>query len=188
MKLDTKTIAVIIIFSAFTIVLNLSPIKIPAPYMPFLIYQIWEIPIVAALLLYGIGVGVFITLINTTILIFAFPGALPTGPMYNFAAVLSMLLGISVAKFLVERHSPKNEVFLVTLFTASGVILRTGVMALVNWALLRFPPPVGYGMVEEAIIATIPFVVVFNVTLALYTIPIGYSLAKIVKSSLKTFQ
>jgi len=188
MKLNTKTIAFIVIFSALTIVLNLSPIKIPAPYAPFLIYQIWEIPIVAALLLYGIEVGVFIALINTIILIFAFPGALPTGPLYNFAAVLSMLFGISITKFLVERHSTKNEAFLAILFTASGSVLRTGVMALVNWALLRFPPPVGYGMPEEAIIATIPLVVIFNVTLALYTIPIGYSLAEIVKSNVKTFQ
>jgi riboflavin transporter FmnP len=187
MELNTKTIALIIIFSAFTIVLNLSPIKIPAPYAPFLIYQLWEIPIVAALLLYGVGVGVSIALINTVILIFAFPGALPTGPLYNFAAVLSMLLGISITKVLVERRSPKNEAFLAALFTTSGVILRTGVMALVNWALLRFPPPVGYGMPEEAIIATIPLVVIFNATLALYTIPIGYSLAKIVKSNVKTF-
>jgi riboflavin transporter FmnP len=186
MKLNTKTIAVIIIFSAFTIALNLAPIKIPAPYAPFLIYQIWEIPIVAALLLYGIEVGVFIALINTTILIFAFPGALPTGPLYNFAAILSMLLGITITEFLLGKHSPKNEALSVALFTSSGIILRASVMALMNWALLRFPPPVGYGMPEEAIIATVPLVVIFNITLALYTIPIGYSLAKIVESYVKT--
>lgn len=183
--MNAKIIAVIITFTAITIVLNLSPIKIPAPYAPFLIYQIWEIPIVAAFLLYGATAGVIITLINTVVLIAVFPGALPTGPLYNFTAILSMLLGIGITKIFVEKHSQKHEVFLATSFTISGIILRAGVMALVNWALLRFPPPVGYSMPETVIIATIPLVVIFNITLALYTIPIGYSLAKILKSSVK---
>lgn len=183
--MNTKTIAVIIMFAALTIVLDLSPIKIPAPYAPFLIYQIWEIPIVAAFLLYGVSAGVIIALINTIILIAVFPGALPTGPLYNFAAVLSMLLGIGITKVFFEKHSPKHEALLVALFTASGVILRAGIMALVNWAFLRFPPPVGYGFPEETIIATIPLVLIFNVTVALYTIPIGYSLAKALKSNVK---
>lgn len=183
--MNAKTTAVIITFTAITVVLNLSPIKIPAPYAPFLIYQIWEIPIVAAFLLYGATAGVIITLINTVVLIAVFPGALPTGPLYNFTAILSMLLGIGITKIFVEKHSQKHEVFLATSFTISGIILRAGVMALVNWAFLRFPPPVGYGMPETVIIATIPLVVIFNITLALYTIPIGYSLAKILKFSVK---
>jgi riboflavin transporter FmnP len=182
---NAKAIAVIITYSAITIVLNLSPIKFPAPYAPFLIYQIWEIPIVAAFLIYGISAGVMIALINTAVLIAVFPGALPTGPLYNLAAILSMLLGIGIIKMFLGKHSQKHDVFLATSFTISGIILRAGVMALVNWALLRFPPPVGYSMPEEAIIATIPFVVIFNITLALYTIPIGYSLAKILQSSFK---
>lgn len=182
-KVNTKTIAVIITFSAITIVLNLSPIKIPAPYAPFLIYQIWEIPIVAAFLLYGSTAGILITLINTATLIVVFPGALPTGPLYNLAAILSMLLGIGIVKMLIGKHSQKHEAFLATSFTLSGTILRVGVMAFVNWAFLRFPPPVGYSMPEEAIIATIPLVVLFNFTLALYTIPLGYLLEKAVKSS-----
>jgi hypothetical protein len=56
-------------------------------------------------------------------------------------------------------------------------------MAFLNWALLRFPPPVGYSMPEPAIIATIPLVVIFNVSLAFYTILIGCILAKIVEPS-----
>ena len=32
--------------------------------------------------------------INTVILFVVFPGALPTGPVYNFIAVFSMMLGI----------------------------------------------------------------------------------------------
>ena len=184
--MNTKTVATIAMFAAFAIVLNLSPLKIPAPYAPFLIYQIWEIPIVAAFLLYGARVGFLITIVNTLVLLALFPGALPTGPFYNMAAVLSMLLGIGITKILVERHSPKHNAIVASLFTASGIILRSAFMALINYMLLRFPSPVGYSLPEEAIIASIPLVVIFNVTLALYTIPFGYSLAKAVESYAKT--
>lgn len=186
--MNTKTIATISVFAALTIVLNLSPLKIPAPYLPFLIYQIWEIPIVAAFLLYGTTVGVLIAVINTLVLFAVFPGALPTGPLYNLAAVLSMLLGIGITKMFVQKHSPKNEAYIVALFTMSGVTLRTVAMTFVNWALLRFPPPVGYSMPEETIIINIPLLAFFNLTLAIYTIPLGYSLAMVVKSYFKTFE
>lgn len=186
--LDAKKAAAAIIFAALTIVLNFSPLKVPAPYAPFLIYQIWEIPIVTAFLLYGVEVGVLISIINTLVLIAVFPGALPTGPLYNLAATLGMLLGIGIVKALVEGHSPKREAFVAALLTISGAIVRTLLMTLINWALLRFPPPVGFSFPEEAIIATIPFVAVFNITLALYTIPLGYSLAKALKLYVKAFK
>jgi riboflavin transporter FmnP len=184
--MNTKTITVIVMFAALAIVLNLSPFKIPAPYAPYLIYQIWEIPIVAAFLLYGARVGFLITVINTLVLIALFPGALPTGPFYNMAAVLSMLLGIGIIKILIDKRFPKNDAIVALLSSlVSGIILRTVIMALVNYALLRFPSPIGYSLPEEAIIASIPLVVVFNASLALYTIFFGYFLAESVKSYVK---
>jgi riboflavin transporter FmnP len=185
-EMNTRAIAAIVMFAALAIMLNLSPLKIPAPYAPFLIYQIWEIPIVAAFLLFRAKVGILITVINTMALIALFPGALPTGPFYNMVAVLSMLAGIGLMKFFVDKHPPGHELVIASAFTASGTILRALVMALVNYALLRYPPPVGYGLPEEPIIAMMPLVAIFNITLALYTIPMGFSLAKIVKSSVKT--
>jgi riboflavin transporter FmnP len=178
---NTRTMAAIIVFAALAIVLNLSPLKIPAPYAPFLIYQIWEIPIVTAFLVYGARAGFLITVVNTLALFVIYPGALPTGPLYNLAAVLSMLLGLGISKALIDRHSLRSELIIAALLTASGVVLRTLAMTLVNYVFLRFPTPIGYSLPEEAIIATIPLVVMFNATLALYTIPVGYSLARTVK-------
>jgi riboflavin transporter FmnP len=184
--MNTKNIAIIAVFAALAIVLNLSPFKIPAPYAPFLIYQIWEIPIVVAFILYGARIGVVLAVVNTIALLVVYPGALPTGPFYNLAAVLSMISGIGMAGFLIRRHSPNhNEAVVAAALTASGVTLRAVAMAFLNWALLRFPSPIGYSMPEFAIMATMPLVVIFNVTLALYTIPIGYGLAKIVEPRVK---
>lgn len=143
--MNTKTVAVIVIFAALAIALNLSPIKIPAPYAPYLIYQIWEIPIVIAFLLFGAVVGVLIAGVNTLALFAFFPGALPTGPMYNLAAVLSMLLGIGLTRIVLRKRFATHETVVNALYTASGVIFRTVFMDLVNYSLLRFPPPIGYG-------------------------------------------
>jgi len=234
--MDSKRIAVIIVFAALTVALNLSPIKIPAPYAPFLIYQIWEIPIVGAFLLFGLKVGAAISIINTVLLLAIFPGVLPTGPLYNLAAVLSMLFGILITHrisvirshpreftgsiaalvtataiycafqprffdvtiilifvelvswiiFLITMFSLRQRVVLPVLSTTFGVIFRVGVMTIVNWAFLPLPPPVGFGLPISVVIATLPIIGVFNATLALYTIPSGYFLARTVSSSIKT--
>jgi riboflavin transporter FmnP len=183
--LNTKKLAAIVVFAALAIALNLSPIKIPAPYAPYLIYQIWEIPIVTAFLLFGAVVGVLIAAVNTVALFAFFPGALPTGPMYNLAAVLSMLLGIGLTRIVLKKHFAAHETVVAGLYTASGIIFRTIFMDIVNYSLLRFPPPIGYGFDEPAILASLPLVTIFNLTLALYTVPIGYSLARILESSMK---
>jgi hypothetical protein len=140
---------------------------------------------VAAFLLYGARVGVFITFVNTMILLIWLPGALPSGPLYNMAAVLSTLLGMGIMKAFVAKHSPKREETFASLLTASGVTLRTAFMVLINYVFQRFPYPIGFGLSDVQIIAAIPLVAIFNLTLALYTIPLGYSAAKAVRSYIK---
>jgi riboflavin transporter FmnP len=184
-KLNAKTISLIVVFAALSVALDVLPVKVPAFYATYLYYQIWEIPIVAAFLLYGARVAVLITLVNTLVLLMWFPGNLPTGPLYNMAAVLSMLLGMGIVKALVAKHSPKREETVAALLTASGVTLRTALMALINYIFQRFPYPIGFGLPEASLIATIPLVTIFNLTLALYTIPLGYSAAKAVRSYVK---
>jgi riboflavin transporter FmnP len=251
-SLDSKIIAAIIVFAAIALVLNLSPIKIPAPYATFLIYQIWEIPIVAAFLLYGPKVGVPVAIINTLALLIIFTGELPTGPLYNLAAVLSMLLGIyivhkvrnafggkfagntysieivvyvmlimlgvmgaltqtlwwlfpvcvfgfllviAIVQYLSKkstynqtiRHHYANHysAFVVIASTIVGAFSRVVIMTAVNWAFLPFPPPVGFALPQEAVIAMLPLVGIFNATLAFYTIPIGHAIARVVSLRVK---
>ena len=184
--MNAKTIATIAVFSALTIALNLSPFKIPAPFAPFLIYQIWEIPILAAFLLFGPSMGAGIAVINTIALLALFPGELPTGPFYNLAAVLGMFLGVYGAHWFAAGYSGvRKEAVLVVSSTALGVISRVAIMSVVNWACLRYPPPVGFSIPEESLIVMLPVVGFFNATLALYVIPIGHVLARAVRVSIK---
>lgn len=184
--MNSKRIAVIAVFTAVTIALVFSPAKIPAPYAPFLVYQIWEIPIVAAYLLYGLSLALSISILNTIILLAVYPGALPTGPLYNFAAVSSMLLGIHIARKSTARFLSRRREAAMTVSTFLGMTLRVGVMSIVNWICLPYPYPIGYSLPLEATTALLPVIGLFNATLALYTIPIGYFLARAIGHSTKT--
>jgi riboflavin transporter FmnP len=180
----SRVLASTALFTALTLALTLSPIKFPAPFAPFLYYQIWEIPIVAALLLYGLKVGVAVTIINTAALLAIFPGSLPTGPLYNMVAVLSMLLAIYATVRMRGSASNLGGATL-ALSTLTGIVGRVVVMAIMNYALIRYPPPIGFSLPEESIVALLPLICVFNATLTLYTIPIGYLVAKAVASKIQ---
>ncbi|MEM0313364.1 MAG: hypothetical protein QW056_05615 [Candidatus Bathyarchaeia archaeon] len=187
--MNAKNVTITAVFAALTIVLNpaISGIGIPAPYAPFLIYELWEIPIVIAAFIYGLKFGISIALLNTMALLALFPGALPTGPFYNLAAVLSMLLGIFIVKKICTSSRSRDSFGVggTALYTIFGMTSRVAIMTVINYTFLRFPPPVGFAFPEEVIIATIPLTVLFNATLSLYTIPLGSAIAKLIISNAK---
>ena len=108
--MNTKALSLIIIFTALAAALNIYGPKIPFPLYPFLYFQLWEIPIVIAFLMVGPKSGIIVSVINTLILLIVFPGALPTGPFYNFVAVLAMFVGIYLPYWFAKRGC-KNENF-----------------------------------------------------------------------------
>ena len=72
--MNTKKLALIIVFTALAI--SLKPAtdpKFPTPYAHFLIYQLWEIPIVIAFLIIGPIAGLAVCVINTSVLFADFP-------------------------------------------------------------------------------------------------------------------
>lgn len=181
--MDSKRISLIIVFTALAAFLNMSPIKIPAPYAPFLIYQVWEIPIVAASLLFGLTVGIATTFINTLILFVVFPGVLPTGPVYNMVAVLAMLVGVWVGRDVIKMlHKGIEGIASVALATTLGAVVRVLVMTVVNWGCLPLPPPVGFSYPVEVVIPLLPVIGFFNASIVLYTVPMAYVLMKSIKS------
>jgi riboflavin transporter FmnP len=182
--METKQLAIIAVFTAISIVLVLSPFKIPAPYAPFLYYQIWEIPLVTAFLVYGPVTGLSIAGLNTLILVTLFPGDLPTGPFYNLAAVVSMLSGAYIIHHYLQLRG--RTTIRVPVSTALSMVFRVLFMSLVNWLALRHPYPIGFSMPEEVILAALPLIGVFNATTALYTIPMGYILAQAVSRGTQT--
>jgi riboflavin transporter FmnP len=184
--MNSKTLAIIAVFSALSIILTLSPLKFAFPLLPFLKYQFWEVAIVIAFLLYGGKVGISISAINTLVLFAFFPGDLPSGPIYNFIAVLSMLAGISIVQRVAgTRFSRGRELILTTLSTGVGVVTRVVAMSIVNWIVLPLSNPFGYNIAPEALPELVALVAFFNATIVLYTIPLSYFIAKAVAAGTK---
>jgi len=61
-------------------------------------------------------------------------------------------------------------------------------MSFINYSVLGLPAPFGYSLPNAVIIGYLPLIAVFNATLALYTIPVSYGLARIVKSNVGTIR
>ena len=194
--METKAITLTIVFAALTVALNpdISKIFLPAPYAPFLIYQIWEIPIVAASLLLNLKSAIAIAGLNAIVLFAIFQGASPLGPVYNLAATLSMLLGMYIAHILFYNRISSKEAStkwkynttLATAYTAFGITFRVVFMAVVNYLTLPYPPPVGFSLPQPIVTDYyVPVTSIFNATLALYTIPLGYFIAVIIKRNLR---
>ena len=187
--MNTKELATTIVFAALTVALNpgVSGIGVPAPYAPFLIYGLWEIPIVTAFLLISPASGIAISLLNAVVLFAFFPGPLPTGPFYNLVALFSMLLGLYIAQRFIMNLSTHQQKALkiAAASTVLGIILRVLVMTGLNYVTLQQPYPIGFEMEEMAALAFLPAGALFNGTVVLYTIPMGEFIANVVKSRLK---
>ncbi|XHH10022.1 MAG: hypothetical protein ACFCUE_05160 [Candidatus Bathyarchaeia archaeon] len=190
--MNTKKLALVIIFTALA--LSLSQIKIPAPYAPFLFYQIWEIPILAAFLLISPIAGIAVSLMNTLFLFAIFPGELPTGPLYNLAAILSMQIGIFATELIIKRATKKQlaktesiqyKPKWIAASTVMGIITRVLFMTVLLYYALPQDPPIGFGFSQEVTVALLPAEAFFNATIALYTIPIAYIIANAIRKHLK---
>jgi riboflavin transporter FmnP len=193
-KNSTKTLALIIIFSALAIALNLYGPKIPFPLTDFLWFQLWEIPIVVAFLLIGPKTGLAVAGLNTIVLFAFFQGGLPSGPIYNLAAVLAMMLGIYLPYKIATRgcktdnigtYLKKHIIVLTISATALGIILRVAIMSIINYFALQQAYPFGYQFPDPAALAFVPIVAVFNAIIAAYTIPIAIAITIAILSRVK---
>lgn len=97
-----------------------------------------------------------------------------------------MLLGVYVMhRFATKYFSRRREAMLTASSTVLGTISRMAFMTVVNWIFLPYPYPIGFSIPVEAVTAMLPIIGFFNATLVIYTIPIGYLLARAVGSGTK---
>jgi len=183
--LNTREIALTIVFAALAIALN--PVAIPAGYLTGYYYRFWEIPIVAAFLLLSPKIGVTVAVLRTVAELTLFPTPAGIfGPLFALPVTLSMLLGIYSADKLLKRKASQNKSLgakPVTYFTALGALFRTATVPFVMYPMYRFILPLSLS--DAQIMALMPVIMVFALTLSLYTIPIGYIIARIVSRNLK---
>jgi hypothetical protein len=182
--LNTKAIALTIAFTAVTVVLNprFSGIAIPS-FVPTLWFQIWEIAVVAAFFLLGVKSAGVVAVLNTIVLLAVAPGTPFNEPLANLIAILSTLVGVYVAyKLLDLRNSQEKPISrrkLVLYSTALGSISRLAIM-------LPYLYIVASLLIQYAVIITIlPLIALYDLIVALYTIPLGYIIASAVNRYVK---
>jgi riboflavin transporter FmnP len=185
----TKEIAFVIIFAALTVVLD--PVRVPSGYLLFVFYRFSEIPIVAAFLLFGPKVGVSVAVINLAAETLLFPVGIATsiGRPFVLLLTLSMLFGIYIAGKFLKRRVPKNQnrgIKAIICYTALGALTRTAFAPFVLYPLYRFLMPLVWQSFSDAqVMAMMPFLMLYAFTLPLYTIPIGYMIARTISRNLK---
>jgi len=165
----TQRIALVADLAAIAVLLN-QLIDIPAPYAGFLKYEVWEIPVVVAFLIAGLYTGILVGIINALVL--ELKAGIPSGPWYNFAAMLSMVAGMYLAERIGgwKSLSAKNVAF----STALGALSRTLIMTIVNYTFLPLGYPIGFNLPVQVVVGYLPLIAFFNLTTALYTVPASY--------------
>ena len=182
--MNGRSIALTAAFAAIAIALN--AIRIPTIYWPGFSYHFSEIPIVVALLLFGLRIGVLVEVIHVAGQLVFFPLG-PVGfvvyPM-GFVAVLLMLAGVYLASGFISRKARSGkhlgERKRVIYLTAFAVAARGGIMPFLTYGVLYgvlLPLVLGYIIPEAYIAALVPGFILYNVTTVLYTVPIAYVVA-----------
>jgi riboflavin transporter FmnP len=188
--MNTRSIALIITFTALCIVL--IPLRIPTIYWPGFYYYWWEIPIIAAFLLFGFKVAFSIWVLNT--LARMVMGVSPNPlllPIIGLMPLLTMLLGVYLAQKLVSRRASERKTISDArkgvYVTALGVAFRAAIMPFIDYAYYYtlFPFFLGRTFTDAYVIAILPGIVLLNILVPLYGVSIGYLIAKTVGKNLK---
>lgn len=188
--MNAKSIALIASFAAVAIGLNV--VRIPTVYWPGFFYSLYEIPVVIAFLLFGFKIGILVQVLHTAGQLLLFPvgpGGFAAYPMGIVAMLLNFVGLYAGSRFLARKAvsmdvgGRKPPIYL----TAFTVATRGGLMPFVDYGVLYhfLLPLVGFSIPETVTSALVPFFILYNVTVPLYTIPIGYIVSKTVSRHLK---
>jgi riboflavin transporter FmnP len=160
----TAILAALVLVFDYT--LKFSGLKIPFPWMPFLKFDFTGIPIIIALLLYGLP-SATTTSIVASLGIIARSGDLIGGSAKGVAE-LSMVIGVAVGLKLLEKANLRK----MTIVFVIGIFTRIIVMSV--WNLLILPN--FYGIPFNTTIGMLPLLALFNAMQGAITMFLGYFL------------
>ena len=163
----TAILAALVI--VFDYALKFSGLKIPFPWMPFLKFDFTGVPIVVALLLFGLA-SAGTTSVVASLGIIARSGDLIGGAMKGIAE-FSTVAGMAAGLYLTERISSSRVIRMAGML-AVGVVTRILVMSV--WNLLVLPN--FYGVPFNATIGMLPLLALFNAMQGAMTVALGYTL------------
>ncbi|RLF24082.1 MAG: hypothetical protein DRN15_04085 [Thermoprotei archaeon] len=133
----SKLVAGAAIMGSLAVVLTFAGLEIPYPPLPYLKFDLAEIPSIVALVMYGLRCSFLVASIHFLTLA-SLKGLL--GPFMKFLAVISTIIGFYVGERALGSLAPKALVLLSMLI---AMIVRTLVMTVANYVLLIWVSP-GY--------------------------------------------
>ncbi len=140
LRSPSAAIAVTAIFSAMAVVITMTNLTIPFPPLPYLKFDLSEVPVTVALMLMGPVYGFLSSVIYWIVLTMRAGDVL--GPAMKFAAVASMIVGFWVASAIYRRVVKKKSIIsmMVSGFLL-GSLFRIIVMSVFNYLVLLYIAP-----------------------------------------------
>jgi riboflavin transporter FmnP len=190
--MNARSIALAVTFAAIAIALN--TIRIPTIYLPGFSYHFNEIPIVVTFILFGPQIGFLVGVLHLAGQELLFPIGPPGIVAYpmGFLALLVMVAGAYLANRLIAHKSkfdnPLNDEKRAIWMTAGASISRGGIMPIVEYFVLYgvlFPLVLGTDIPRTYAAGLVPSFILYNVTVALYTVPIAWLLAAKVSNQIR---
>jgi riboflavin transporter FmnP len=186
--MNAKAVAMCSLFVALNIVLY--RVRVPVPSFQF---YFWEIPIVIALLLFGFKFGLSVAVLSAFCQALIFPPALGIiFPIWNIIAMSTTLVAVALTRWLIttwrSRVSGTRNLWAKPLIflVIAALILREAVMPFVNYFMWKFMLPLaGQATSDIVVMGAVTASLIYDAILVLYTVPIGYLVAKRVNVSLR---
>ena len=179
-------------FAALAIALN--TIRIPSIFWPGFAYSFCEIPVLVAFLIFGFKSGFLVEALHIAgqeIFFPAGPAGIVVYPMC-FIFVPLMFSGIYLAsKFLARRAASGKQISekkRALYFAGFATALRGGIMPIIDYTIMYsilLPLVLSITIPAAHIAALVPSFIVYNITNALYVVPVAYLVAKRVSKYLK---
>ncbi len=187
--LNTKKIALIVVFAALAIAL--SPVRIPTFFWPGQYFRLWEIPVIVAFFLFGFKIAFSVTVLYAAGFVSIIPDASGIiGFPWAIVLMLSVFLGLFLAGKLISQNTLEKDSGRkkpVIFFTLCATLSRTVIMPFVDYGVYRFllPLVIGHPIPDAYILGLMPAIVFFNAVTPLYIIPVSYLVTKTVSKHLR---
>ncbi len=177
----SRVVASIAVLSALAFVLSFT-VQLPFPLASYLYLELWEIPAYLALFAYGLRPALAVAFVVLFLVQIFTPGPLPTGPLYNFIAVISTMVGAIIVTKVARMTSYSSVTVSVAVVTLSAVA-RILLMTLVNALVLPYPYPIGFSIPPSALPPILVVTAIFNAVVAIYSVTLALLLASRVTPS-----
>jgi riboflavin transporter FmnP len=183
--MKSRAIALIIIF--VTIVISLYPTFSGLAIPSFALgryFQFWEIPIFAALLLFGLKYAVTIAALDTVAIMILFRSG-PFTNWFNIIPFMGTMLGVYVVQRIISRRESKKEMPSkrkeIICSVASGILFRYLIGFPAFYLVLKYLAQ----LPDSAIFAFTILNAIHDAILVAYSIPASYLIAEIIRKNLR---